>query len=413
MQTTKLSISTSFYYLKDFVLLFSVEHPTWTAQPADHPYSCSRDKYAGNDNQETHADTQTDLTMLDLESKCSESKDLHDLLTDKIKRKIFCKKILVEDIVTFDDESVCRYTGFPSKDTLNGVFDILNEAESKFKYWKGPDSAKCKRYQEEENVKKPGRPRTKLTRYDEYIMTLMRFRLSLTEHFLSDLFGVAQSTVSQVFISWVNIMDTFLGPQLLWPSKEQIKRHMPKCFKEFPSTRSIIDCTEFFIKKPTSPSAQSATYSSYKSHNTYKALIGISPSGLITFVSDLWGGNTSDRYITEHCGFLDLISEGDAVMADRGFTIRDLLLLRKATLIIPPFTRKCTFGKGRKLTPKEIKKTKNIAKLRIHVERAIHRLKKFQLLSNMSVKLKPLANQLLKVACVISNFHKPLVTDTK
>jgi hypothetical protein len=35
-------------------------------------------------------------------------------------------------------------------------------------------------------------------------------------------------------------------------------------------------------------------------------------------------------------------------MADRGFVIRDLLLTRKATLRIPPFTTKCKWGKGKR-----------------------------------------------------------------
>ncbi|CAG2244720.1 unnamed protein product [Mytilus edulis] len=65
-----------------------------------------------------------------------------------------------------------------------------------------------------------------------------------------------------------------------------------------------------------------------------------------SFISDLWGGNTSDRYITEHSGFLDSIKPGDEIMADRGFTIRDLLTDRRATLVIPPFTKKCKWEKG-------------------------------------------------------------------
>ena len=45
----------------------------------------------------------------------------------------------------------------------------------------------------------------------------------------------------------------------------------------------------------------------------------------MTFVSDAYCGNVSDKYITEYSNFLELIEEGDDKMADRGFTIRDLL----------------------------------------------------------------------------------------
>ena len=36
-------------------------------------------------------------------------------------------------------------------------------------------------------------------------------------------------------------------------------------------------------------------------------------------------GSTSDRRVTQESGLIDLLEEGDQVMADRGFTIRDLL----------------------------------------------------------------------------------------
>ena len=125
---------------------------------------------------------------------------------------------------------------------------------------------------------------------------------------------------------------------------------MPKSFRDnFPKTTGILDCTELFIQKPKSPTAQSTTYSSYKSHNTFKFLVCITPTGAFSFISELSGGNASDRFITEHSGFLDVIKAGDEIMADRGFTIRDLLLDRKVTLVIPPFTKKCKWGKGKRL----------------------------------------------------------------
>ena len=89
----------------------------------------------------------------------------------------------------------------------------------------------------------------------------------------------------------------------------------------------------FFLQRPRSPSAQSDTYSTYKSRNTGKCLLGISPSGTFTFVSDVYGGNVSDRYITEHSNFFELIEEGDDIMADSRFTIRDLLTIKKQPLI--------------------------------------------------------------------------------
>ena len=77
---------------------------------------------------------------------------------------------------------------------------------------------------------------------------------------------------------------------------------------------------------PSSFRAQSQTYSSYKSHNTAKGLIGIAPNGFVSFISNLYGGNISDKKVTELCGIIDLLEPGYMVMADRDFDIQIFLL---------------------------------------------------------------------------------------
>ena len=77
---------------------------------------------------------------------------------------------------------------------------------------------------------------------------------------------------------------------------------MPMSFRKYFKTKVavIIDCFEAFVDKPLNPAARSATWSQYKHHNTVKFLIGISPQGVVTFISNGWGGHASDKYITEH-----------------------------------------------------------------------------------------------------------------
>ena len=66
-------------------------------------------------------------------------------------------------------------------------------------------------------------------------------------------------------------------------------------------------------------------------------MIGIAPHGVITFVSQLYTGCTSDIEITKDSGILDLIEEGDGIMADKGFPVEKLLKKQKSHLTIPPF----------------------------------------------------------------------------
>ncbi|CAG2187138.1 unnamed protein product [Mytilus edulis] len=120
-----------------------------------------------------------------------------------------------------------------------------------------------------------------------------------------------ESTISRVFTTWISLMAQCLGPLIKWPSKEKIKKHMPLSFRrKYPNTRVIIDATEFYVQRPRNPTAQSKTWSNYKSKNTFKTLVGITPNGAFSFISDLWTGNISDRSITERSGFIDLIEKG-------------------------------------------------------------------------------------------------------
>ena len=101
-------------------------------------------------------------------------------------------------------------------------------------------------------------------------------------------------------------------------------------------------------------------------NNTAKYLICTTPQGAISYVSDGYGGRASDRFITDHCGFLDHLIPGDILLADRGFNIEDSIAIRGATVEIPSFTR----GKAQ-LTPEEVESSRKNANVRIHVERII------------------------------------------
>ena len=115
-----------------------------------------------------------------------------------------------------------------------------------------------------------------------------------------------------------------------WPDRDTINDTMPADFREhYPKTTVILDATEVKVNIPSSLLLQSQTYSNYKSTNTFKGLVGISPAGRIIFVSSLYTGSISDTELMERSGFLSLLKSGDEVMADHGFTIHDVLMVRE------------------------------------------------------------------------------------
>ena len=249
---------------------------------------------------------------------------------------------------------------------------------------------------------------------DQLLLVLMKLRLAVPFQDLSYRFHISISQVSTIFHLWLDIMSRELKQLIVWPDRGIILETLPECFKsKYLRTTCIIDCSEVFLERPSSLSARAETYSSYKSHNTVKFLVAVSPTGAVIFVSKCWGGRVSDRHLTIHSGFLDKLTYGDLILADRGFDIADDLALIGASLSIPPFTR----GKPQ-LSQREVDTARALSRVRIHVERAIGRIKNFKILqSTLPIKLikrqheteYTTIDKILVVCCALCNLHPKLI----
>jgi hypothetical protein len=199
-----------------------------------------------------------------------------------------------------------------------------------------------------------------------------------------------------------------LGSQPMWPTRQQVQEYMPECFRAlYPNTRVVLDCTEIAVQAPSSLMLRSEFYSAYKSRTTLKCLVGVTPAGSVSFVSALYAGSISDKGITKESGILDLLESGDVVMVDKGFLIADLLSEKNCSLVIPNFlSRKAQFSAD------EARENKNIANLRVHIERANRRFKEFHLFdAALPLTLAGTANQLWAIACMLTNFQNPLIVN--
>lgn len=300
----------------------------------------------------------TDLTGADLESL---EKELSE-----IKEKLQVSQNDCEDLkgkqqfrlksISDDNAKVRFYTGFSTLSALMACFTLLGQSVNKLNYWASTSASGTVETQAKSTK---GRKRI-LSPLEEFFLVLVQLHLGLFEQDLAYRFDISQSTVSRIINTWINLLHLQFKQIPLLPPKALILSNMPKGFKEkYPSTRVIIDATEVFVEQPALPELQQLTFSSYKNHNTYKGLIGISASGAVTFVSDLYPGSISDKELTRCCGLLDLLESGDSVMADRGFDIEDDLVLLGVKLNIPPFLK----GK-QQLSGHERVETRRIASLR-------------------------------------------------
>lgn len=176
----------------------------------------------------------------------------------------------------------------------------------------------------------------------------------------------------------------------------------------------IIDCFELFIERAQNLRAKAETYSTYKSRHTMKYLIGFTPQGTISSISKGWGGRSSDKRVAEKSGFLQKLSPGDIVLADRGFDIKESVALMGATLKIPAFMR----GRSQ-LEAKDVEETRKLAHVRIHVERVIGCVRSMYTILNDTIRLGlvvpcdgedlTLLNKIVAVSCALTNMCPSVV----
>ena len=295
-------------------------------------------------------------------------------------------------------------------------FESFTEApSSKIKFYTGVEPEICKHVFDLVVDHVPESTHSsKLSKVQEFLMVLMKCRLNLFEQDLAYRFDISQSTVSRIFRKWLPILSSRLSFLIKWPAREDLYKTMPTCFKEFfPKCVVVIDCYEVFMEKPKDLKARAETYSSYKHHNTVKILVGCTPQGSTSFVSEPWGGHTSDVFLTENCDILKNLVPGDVVLGDRGFTMHDSISLYCAELKTPAYTR----GKLQ-LSKKEVDTTRELNTVRIHIERIIGLLRnKYTILQSTlpiatiknDIDNKSVLKDLVTVCSALCNLCGPVV----
>ena len=242
----------------------------------------------------TDVGTETDVSLLSLERECyALRKENHQLY-----KTIESFQMSIESLES-DKKRLKFYTGLDSIHALKAIFNLIAPSI------------------EDHHL-------SSLSKFNQFLMVLMKLRLNLTDQDLGYRFGISQSTVSKIWMKVINIMYVRLKSFIMWPEREQLRKTMPLTFRNsFSKCICIIDCFEIFCERPSDLMARAQTYSHYKHHNTVKFLIGITPQGVISYISKGWGGRVSDKYLTENCGLLNHILPGDQILADRASMYRN------------------------------------------------------------------------------------------
>ncbi|XP_078026475.1 uncharacterized protein LOC117250756 [Epinephelus lanceolatus] len=287
---------------------------------------------------------------------CIKVAEIHRLLEENRKLKEELSRKSLDENFMKDDSMVKYYTGLPSFALLMGVLTQILPSLPK---------------------STTGR---KLSHFQMLLLTLMRMRLNLPLDHLAHLFDISRQHTSTVFCDNINVLYAHLSPLVHWPERHCMQDSMPHQFVEMfdNRVRVIIDCFELFIERAQNLRAKAQTYSNYKGrqYSTRNHLFYFQRGG------GGGGGGGSDKQIAEESGFLQKLSPGDMVLADRGFDIKESVAFMGTTLKTPAFT------KGRsQLDSKDVEETRKIAHVRIHVERVIGLMRSKYNILNDTIRL--------------------------
>lgn len=170
-----------------------------------------------------------------------------------------------------------------------------------------------------------------------------------------------------------------------------------------------MDCTEIPVATLKCINCCIACYSNYKGRRTVKFLLGITPAGLISYVSEAYSGKASDKQIFNEQHFLELLDAfTDELMVDKGFNIQQECLNKGVRLHIPPFLR------TDRHTEADAMLNESIAKSRIHVERATQRIKLFRIMqTTVEAPILGVINSIMTVICALVNLSAPILKENK
>ncbi|XP_030753579.1 uncharacterized protein LOC115880504 [Sitophilus oryzae] len=208
------------------------------------------------------------------------------------------------DHIKDNEKLVLLYTGLPNSNIFMSLFNLVKDVDINYYYnWKVE----------------------KVKRIDQLLLCLMKLRHNFPHADLAHRFGISHSAVSNIVITWIHLLHTILFKQILQNIPNRAS--LPTCFSTF-SNCDKLDCTETSAITCTScMKRQKITCSSCK-HIIWKALIGVAPNGVVTFISDLYVGSTSDDDIVGDCKIPEMLESGDLMLADEGFMPEPLAMAR-------------------------------------------------------------------------------------
>ena len=173
-----------------------------------------------------------------------------------------------------------------------------------------------------------GGQKTKLELEDQVVVTLMYYRLYLTQVLLGYLFDLDDSNVSRVINRLqpllLEVLPLPLRERLLFTADEQKPRRriatLDELFRKHPEFKEVlVDATEQEVPKPKDKAKRKGHYSGKQKRHTLKTQVTTSRSGLLLHVSRSVAGRVNDLTLLRGSGVLRELPAELPVRVDRGY----------------------------------------------------------------------------------------------
>lgn len=287
-------------------------------------------------------------------------KNIKELEKEKLMNKEFCQNVMSMD--SLPDIRKRFYTGLPSPAVITWLINLV-----------------CGCFRDFKEISPP----------DQLLLTLMKLRLGLSTSDLAVRFGITKKLASVVVENVIQNMACKLKFLISWRSKDSPLNEFNASTANQDKSTIMIDCLEFPIEEPLTPSARAQTWSEGKECSTIKVVTGTARHGLIIFVSQSWGGKISNKELILRSGFLSEIESGDIVMANRDFYIGDDLHVLGASFQI------------HQSKPYSVNRLRHSA-----MKYTFERLKAYKILSKpLPLSILPYFDEVLVCCAALGNLH--------
>lgn len=254
--------------------------------------------------------------------------------------------------------------------------DVYKEIESKYQKYE-VKRLSHRRYGRRERKRAVGAGRRfKLVVKDRIIMVLVYYRLYITYTLMDFLFGLDQSNVYRDIEKMESLIRECLPiPQKLYDVTKRLKT-TEEVEEYFPGFLSFIDCSEQPIPRPKNRLRRRLYYSGKKKKHTVKNLYAVNQKELIIYKSKHRQRGKKHDYKIYKKNHPELPNEVEGVY-DLGFLgVEKEFPEQKSSL---PIKRK----RNQILTKEEEEYNRTHSRIRIVVEHAICRIKKYRIMNDV------------------------------